>query len=103
MNWRKMQRQADEMKEAEMDQTGKKTHLFDNPRNVSWLLRGFYVICILLFILDFILHRHVSHSWEGLTGFYAVFGFVACVTLVLVARQMRRILRRKEEYYDVDD
>jgi hypothetical protein len=98
-----MQPQADEMKEEEMDQAGKKTHLFDNPRHVSWLLRGFYVICILLFMLDFILHRHVAHRWEGFTGFYAVFGFVACVTLVLVARQLRRILLRKEDYYDVDD
>jgi protein-S-isoprenylcysteine O-methyltransferase Ste14 len=89
--------------ENEMKDTEKKLHLFDNPRNVSWLLRVFYVICILLFVLDFILHRHVSHSWEGLTGFYAIFGFIACVTLVLVAKQMRRILRRKEDYYDVDD
>lgn len=89
--------------ENELKDTEQKPHLFDNPRNVSWLLRVFYVICILLFVLDFILHRHVSHSWEGLTGFYAIFGFIACVTLVLVAKQMRRILRRKEDYYDVDD
>lgn len=89
--------------ENELKDTEQKAHLFDNPRSVSWLLRIFYVICILLFVLDFILHRHVSHSWEGLTGFYAIFGFIACVTLVLVAKQMRRILRRKEDYYDVDD
>ena len=35
--------------------------------------------------------------------FYAIFGFTACVTLVLIAKQMRRILKRKEDYYDVDD
>ena len=80
-----------------------KKHLFDNPNNVSLLLRVFYTICAVLFILDFVLHRHVTHSWENLPGFYAIFGFVACVTLVLIANQMRKVLMRKEDYYDVDD
>jgi hypothetical protein len=80
-----------------------KKHLFDNPNNVSLLLRVFYTICAVLFILDFVLHRHVTHSWENLPGFYAIFGFVACVALVLIANQMRKVLMRKEDYYDVDD
>ena len=92
-----------ERKRQDKKQHEQKQHLFDNPRNVSWLLRGFYGVCILLFILDFILHRHVTYRWEGLTGFYAIFGFVACVTLVLIAKQLRRIMKRKEDYYDVDD
>jgi hypothetical protein len=70
MNWRWTLLVASDMNKAE-----KKQHLFDNPRNVSWLLRGFY----------------------------ALFGFVACVTLVLIAKQMRKILKRKADYYDVDD
>jgi hypothetical protein len=80
-----------------------KQHVFDNPRNVARLLRGLYLICFFLFLLDFILHRHVALRWEVITGFYPLFGFVACVTLVLVAKQMRKVLMRKEDYYDVDD
>lgn len=80
-----------------------KQHLFDKPQNVSRLLRALYVICLLLFILDFILHRHTTHAWEDFTGFYAVFGFAACVILVLTAKQLRKILKRKEDYYHVDD
>lgn len=86
-----------------MNESEQKQHLFDNPRNVSWLLRGFYGVCILLFILDFLLHRHVTQRWEGITGFYVIFGFVAYVSIVLTAKQMRKILMRKEDYYDVDD
>ncbi len=78
-------------------------HVFDDPRNVSRLLRVLYVICALLFVLDFFLHRHTAHTWEEVTGFYAIFGFVACVTLVLLATQLRKILKRREDYYDVDD
>ncbi len=78
-------------------------HLFDNPRNASLVVRGLYVICILLILLDFILHRHVIHEWDSFTGFYALFGFTAYVAIVFTAKQLRKILQRKEDYYDVDD
>lgn len=81
-------------------QTEEKQHVFDKPENVRLLLRVFYSVCGVLFILDFILHRHIEHPWENLWGFYAVFGFIACVVLVLVAREMRKVLMRKEDYYD---
>ena len=86
-----------------MTEHEQKKHLFDKPRNVSLLLRSLYAICALLFILDFFLHRHTAHTWENISGFYAIFGFVACVTLVLVAKEMRKFLKRKEDYYHVDD
>ena len=79
-----------------------KRYLFDDPRNVNRLLYGFYGVCVVLLGLDFFLHRHISHSWEGLAGFYALFGFVACVVLVLVAKEMRKVVMRDEDYYDVD-
>jgi hypothetical protein len=77
-----------------------KQHLFDNPKNIRRVLSLLYVSCILLFILDFIVNRHLLHRWEGLLGFYAVYGFVGCVVLVLVAKWMRTFLMRGEEYYD---
>ncbi len=80
-----------------------KQYLFDKPRNVTRLLRGFYIICAILFVLDFILHRHTVHSWESMPGFYAIYGFVACVVLVVIAKEMRKVLMRKEDYYDVDE
>lgn len=60
-------------------------------------------VCGLLFVTDFIYHRHIVHPWEELWGFYAIYGFVSCVVLVLVAKQMRKLLMRKEQYYERDD
>ena len=80
-----------------------KPHLFDKPRNVALLFRVLYGACAILMVLDFVLHRHIAHAWERLPGFYGLFGFVACVTLVLVAKQLRRLLKRREDYYDVDE
>ena len=64
------------------------------------ILTGFYIACALVFVLDFIIHRHVYHPWENLLFFYCVFGFVACVILVVVAKWMRKPLMRSEDYYD---
>ena len=80
-----------------------KKHIFDDSRNVRRVLWALLATCGFLLIADFIFHRHVVHPWEALWGFYALFGFVACVVLVLVAKGMRKYLMRKEDYYDVDD
>ena len=85
------------------EQKDEKTYLFDNPRNVTRLLSGFYIICAVLFVADFIIHRHTVHPWEGIPGFYAIYGFVACVLLVVVAKEMRKVLMRKEDYYDMKE
>ena len=74
-------------------------HIFDKPRNVQRVLYGLYASCIILFCLDFLIHRHSVHPWEGLWGFYALYGFIACVALVLVAKGLRTILMRPENYY----
>ena len=78
----------------------KKTHFFDKKENIKKILYVFYALCALLFAADFVIHRHIYHSWEELPGFYAIFGFVACVVLVLLATQMRKLLMRGEDYYE---
>jgi membrane protein YdbS with pleckstrin-like domain len=75
-------------------------HIFDKPENVRRLLRILYMACALLLAADLFVHRHVDHDWESLWGFYAFFGFVACVSLVLIARQLRKLLKRREDYYE---
>lgn len=75
------------------------SHRGFNLRRMLWVLYG---LCLLLLATDFVYHRHVSHPWEALPGFYALFGLGACVLLAIVARQMRRLLMRPEDYYDRD-
>ena len=71
----------------------------DDRANVERLVRGFYAACLLL-LLDLFVPRHGGFAIEKLFGFYAFFGLAACVTLVLVAKQLRRVLMRSEDYYD---
>ena len=61
-----------------------------------------YVLCAILFVLDFVVHRESHLAWEELPGFYALFGLIAGAALVIVARGLRFLLKREKDYYDVD-
>jgi len=42
---------------------------------------------------------HAGFAFESWPGFYAFFGFVACVALVLAAKELRKLVMRPESYY----
>jgi hypothetical protein len=81
----------------------RKPYLFDNPRNIKRVIYALYAICAVLVLLDFIVHRHITHEWEGLLGFYAIYGFSCYVFIVLGAKWLRTIVMRDEDYYERDD
>ena len=53
-------------------------------------------------VADFFYHKHSHFTAENFFGFYAIFGFVVCVALVLAAKWMRTFLMRSEDYYDAE-
>jgi len=78
-----------------------KEHLFDKPKNVTRLLRTFYSVLVLLLIGDFFIHKHADFAWEAWPEFFAMYGFVACVVLVLAAKYiLRPLVKRREDYYE---
>jgi hypothetical protein len=79
-----------------------KQHFFDKPRNVQFLFRAFYVLCAVLVVVGFLVEQEHHHPWENLPAFYPLYGFVGIVVLVYVAKLLRRIAMRSEDYYDVD-
>ncbi|MBW2707707.1 MAG: hypothetical protein JRD04_00225 [Deltaproteobacteria bacterium] len=83
------------------DTEPEKKYLFDNPRNVKILLGCFYASLVVLLLIEFLLHKHPHFGWEAWPEFYAVYGFVACVVLVIVAKYfLRPLVKRDEDYYD---
>jgi len=81
----------------------KKQYFFDKPKNVKLVLYTFYFCCAVLLLLDFIIHRHMSHTWEHLLGFYSIYGFIGCVSIVFGSKLLRTIIRRDEDYYERDE
>lgn len=79
----------------------KEFKIFDNPGNVKILLALLFGGCLALLIINFFVHKHGHFSWEEWSGFYAAYGFIACVGLVLAAKFiLRKIVKRSEDYYD---
>jgi hypothetical protein len=81
-----------------------KRHVWDDPANVRRLIRWFLVACGVVALVDLVVRRHSPFEHgelplEGTWFFYAWYGFVACVVLVVVAKQMRKLVMRDEDYY----
>lgn len=77
----------------------------DRPETVRKLLWTFYAICTLLVVAEVLLigaeNAH-PHPLEERMRYlvYPVYGFVSFWFLVLLARPMRKLLIRSEDYYE---
>ena len=73
---------------------------FDRPevKRRLWIL--LFLVCALTIIPDLFTHRHPHFGFDGFIGFYALFGFVACAVLILLAKVIGRALKVNEDYYD---
>lgn len=75
--------------------------VLDKPENVKRLLTVFYLFVVLLVVLDLFLSKHPVFPWERYPAFYAAYGFVAYVGIVLGSHYvLRKLFGRKENYYD---
>ncbi|MCZ6447180.1 MAG: hypothetical protein O7F75_10640 [Alphaproteobacteria bacterium] len=88
-----------EPKGTGMDENGKKYWL-DKPGSVTLVYRAVWVVCGLLAVADFFYAQHPVFEFESFPVFYGLFGFIVCVGLVLGAKELRKILKRAEDYYD---
>lgn len=74
----------------------------DVRRVLTWLYRA----CALLVVVDLAFFfgfadKEAHYPWENGIGFYAAYGFVACVLLVLISKFiLRPLIIRKEDYYE---
>jgi hypothetical protein len=71
----------------------------DSPKNVALYIKVLGVLCGLLFIADFLYHRHTYVPGEGVPGFYAFMGFLAFTAVILGSRLLRVFIRRDENFY----
>ena len=81
---------------------GEKERFLDRQENVDRLLWGTTVVGVLLILADFVYHKHVYHDWENLWGFYGIFGAVSIIVLVQLAKGLRKLVMRDEDYYESD-
>jgi hypothetical protein len=78
----------------------KELRFLDSPENKKRVRIYFYILLFILFIIDFFVPKHGHFSWEEAPEFFAVSGFIGCVSLIFVAKILRLIIKRKASYYD---
>ena len=77
----------------------KELNFLDKPKNRKRVLRYFFLSLALLIVIDFFIHKHAEFPWEAAPVFYAVYGFTACVSLIFIAKFLRFLVKRDEDYY----
>ena len=78
------------------------------PHNENWLVRPstikllwvvFIAVLVLTVLAQLVIKVKGYFVIDGWFGFGALFGFLACVAMVLVAKLLGRFLKRDEDYY----
>jgi hypothetical protein len=77
-------------------------HWLRRPETIRklWIV-GIIVLAVLLVIGELI-ERHPHFAGENIIGFNAWFGFGSCVVMVVVAKLLGFVLKRKDTYYERD-
>lgn len=72
----------------------------DKPANIKKLIIAVVVICAGLLASEFFYEKHGHFAIEKWFGFYGFYGFIVFCAIVMTGKALRKVLMRKEDYYD---
>ena len=75
-------------------------HWLTRPRTVRRLWQAFIAILALTGLAELAIEAHPHFAVERLFGFNALYGFLACAVLILVAKGIGLLVKRPDTYYD---
>ncbi|HYD55931.1 MAG TPA: hypothetical protein VEB41_03385 [Burkholderiales bacterium] len=67
------------------------------------LWRIFLAVLALTVAAELVVTLHPHFAVERLFAFNAVFGFAACAAMILVAKGIGLLVKRRDTYYDDDE
>lgn len=70
------------------------------PGSIRKLWIAFIAVLTATVIADLVIHRHAYFVADGTFAFYGWYGFMTCVGLILIAKLLGVMLKRKDDYYD---
>ncbi len=75
-------------------------HWLVRPDTIRKLWIGSIVALVLLVATDLWIHHHAHFGLDGTFGFYAWFGFLCCVAMVVGSKVLGAMIKRPDTYYD---
>jgi hypothetical protein len=83
-----------------MTDAKEKTPWIERKGTLSWVHRSLWIACATLALADLFYHKHAVFRIEEFPAFYGILGFLACIVFLFGARELRKVLKRGEDYYD---
>ena len=83
----------------EFSALGKTLCWFTKTENANKIFLVLAVFCLALFLADFTYDKHGHFHIEEVPGFYGIYGFFMFTALILVAKVLRLLIKRPENYY----
>ena len=77
-----------------------KQNWFYQKGAIKKLWIGAAIVLALTVLLEFFVDLHPHFKVEAYFAFHAVYGFLACVIMVLFAKLLGYFIKRKDDYYD---
>jgi hypothetical protein len=77
----------------------KDDHWLVRPRTIRRLWRIFIAILALTVLAQLAVETDPHFAPEGWFGFNALYGFLACAALILIAKGLGAFLKRRDDYY----
>ncbi|MDH3472457.1 MAG: hypothetical protein OEM59_02095 [Rhodospirillales bacterium] len=77
-----------------------KQHWLTRPETIRKLWFGSCGVLVLTVLAQLPFHIKAHFPFEGWFGFAAGFGFLSCVAMVLLAKLLGVVLKRRDTYYD---
>ncbi len=77
-----------------------KQHWLYRPGTPKKLWIAGAIILALTIIAEPLISLHPHFSMESLFSFHALYGFISCVAMVVFAKLLGFLIKRKDDYYD---
>lgn len=77
-------------------------HWLYRPATIARLIAWGVGALLVVVLAELFVTLYQHFAFTGWFGFHAVFGFASCVLMVLVARGLARVLKRRADYYEDD-
>jgi hypothetical protein len=78
-----------------------KQNWFYRESSIKKLWIGTWIVLALTVLAEVFVKLHPHFKIEEVFGFHAIYGFLACVAMVLFAKVLGFLIKRKDDYYDV--
>ncbi len=75
-------------------------HWLVRPTTIRLLWRVFIAILAVTVLGDLVVHGHPVFGVDTTFGFYAWYGLVTCVAMIVLAKVLGVFLKRGDTYYD---